>query len=77
MVNLGYRRKVSDKLNFVVTVNDVVDSFKIAGVTNTARLRDRNETKVNVRTAFIGFSYAFGGGKPRPEQFDFSTGGPN
>ncbi|MDR7231083.1 outer membrane receptor protein involved in Fe transport [Caulobacter sp. BE264] len=77
MINLGYRRKVNDKLNFVVTVNDVVDSFKIAGVTNAARLRDRNETKVNVRTAFIGFSYAFGGGKPRPEQFDFSTGGPN
>ncbi|MFY8210338.1 MAG: outer membrane beta-barrel family protein, partial [Caulobacter sp.] len=77
MINLGYRRKVNDKLNFVVTVNDVVDSFKIAGVTNAARLRDRNETKVNVRTAFIGFSYAFGGGRPRPEQFDFSTGGPN
>ena len=77
MINLGYRRKVNDKLNLVVTVNDVVDSFKIAGVTNAARLRDRNETKVNVRTAFIGFSYAFGGGKPRSEQFDFSTGGPN
>ena len=76
MLNLGYRRKVNDKLSFVVTVQDAADWFQEVIVTDTSTLHDRTRRSANVRSAFFGFSYAFGGGKARPEQFDFSTGGP-
>ncbi|WP_165185391.1 TonB-dependent receptor domain-containing protein [Caulobacter soli] len=76
LLNLGYRRKVSDKLNFVVTANDVLDGFKDVTVIDTARLHERIERTANVRAVFFGFTYAFGGGKARPEAFDFGTGAP-
>jgi outer membrane receptor protein involved in Fe transport len=76
LINVGYRRKINDKLNFVVTVNDVANSFEDTVVTETARLRDTTRRTAKVRAAFFGFSYTFGGGKPRPEQFDFGSGGP-
>ncbi|WP_454758721.1 TonB-dependent receptor domain-containing protein [Caulobacter segnis] len=76
MLNLGYRRKVNDKLSFVVTAQDAADWFQEVVVTETPTLRDRTRRSANVRSVFFGFSYAFGGGKARPEQFDFSGGGP-
>jgi outer membrane receptor protein involved in Fe transport len=75
MLNLGYRRKVTDKLNFVVTANDVLNSFKDNTVLDTPTLSQRVERHVNVRSVFVGFTYAFGGGKARPEQFDFGGAG--
>ncbi|WP_421739057.1 TonB-dependent receptor domain-containing protein [Caulobacter sp.] len=74
MVNLGYRRKVNDKLSFVVTAQDVLKGFEDTVVINTPALRDTTTRTANVRAVFFGFSYSFGGGKPRPEQFDFSAG---
>jgi len=74
MLNLGYRRKVNDKLNFVVTANDALDSFKDNTVLDTPTLQQLVERRVNVRAVFFGFTYALGGGKARPEQFDFGTG---
>ena len=76
ILNLGYRRKVNDKLSFVVTAQDAADWFQEVVVTETSTLHDRTRRSANIRSVFLGFSYAFGGGKPRPEQFDFSTGGP-
>lgn len=76
MVNLGYRRKVNDKLSFVMTAQDVLDDFSEVTVVDTPALRDRARRSANVRSVFFGFSYAFGAGKPRPEQFDFNAGGP-
>ncbi|MBI1686867.1 TonB-dependent receptor domain-containing protein [Caulobacter hibisci] len=74
MVNLGYRRKVNDKLSLVVTVQDALDSFEDKAVTDTAALKDVTVRTANVRAVFFGFTWAFGGGKPRPEQFDFGSG---
>ncbi|EJL28256.1 outer membrane receptor for ferrienterochelin and colicin [Caulobacter sp. AP07] len=74
LVNLGYRRKVTDRLNVVVTVNDVADSFRDVAVIDTPLLRERAKRTAKVRAAFFGFTYALGGGKPRPEQFDFGGG---
>ncbi len=74
MVNLGYRRKVNDKLSFVVTAQDVLKGFEDTVIINTPALRDTTTRTANVRSVFFGFSYSFGGGKPRPEQFDFSAG---
>jgi outer membrane receptor protein involved in Fe transport len=74
LLNLGYRRKVSDRLNFVVTANDVLNAFKDVTVIDTPWLRERAERRANVRAVFFGFTYSFGGGKARPEQFDFGGG---
>ncbi|HQR88207.1 MAG TPA: outer membrane beta-barrel protein, partial [Caulobacter sp.] len=71
MVNLGYRRKMNDKLSFVVTAQDVLDTFKNDTVIDTPLLRDRTERRPKVRAVFIGFTYLFGGGKQREPGFDF------
>jgi len=74
MVNLGYRRKVNDRLSLVVTVQDALDSFEDKVVTDTPTLKDVTVRTANVRAAFFGFTWTFGGGKPKPEQFDFGSG---
>lgn len=71
MVNLGYRRKMNDKLSFVVTAQDVLDSFKDDTIIDTPLLRDRTERRPQVRAVFFGFTYLFGGGKQREPGFDF------
>ena len=76
LLNLGYRRKINDKLNFVVTANDVLNAFKDVTVIDTPTLQERVARRANVRAVFFGFTYSFGGGKARPEQFDFGTGAP-
>ncbi len=78
LLNLGYRRKVDDQLSFVVTVQDVLDSFKDVVVIDTPTLRDRVERGGNVRGVFLGFTWTFGGQgqKPREPAFDFGGGGP-
>ncbi|WP_425997414.1 TonB-dependent receptor domain-containing protein [Caulobacter sp. DWR1-3-2b1] len=71
MINLGYRRKMNDKLSFVVTANDVLNSFKDDSIIETPLLRDRTERRPKVRAVFFGFTYLFGGGKQREPGFDF------
>lgn len=74
MLNLGYRRKVNDKLSLVVTVQDALDSFEDKVITDGPVLRDVTSRTANVRAVFFGFTYSLGGGKPKPEQFDFGGG---
>lgn len=74
LYNLGYRRKLSEKLSLNVTVRDVFDNFRNVTVIDTPTLHDRTEFMFGGRIAFIGLTYNFGNGRPRPEQFDFSTG---
>jgi outer membrane receptor protein involved in Fe transport len=78
MLNLGYRRKINDKLSAVVTVQDALDSFRDVVVIDTPVLRDRVERRGNVRGVFVGFTWTFGGQgqKPREPAFDFGGGGP-
>jgi outer membrane receptor protein involved in Fe transport len=74
MLNLGYRHKFSDQLSGVITVQDALNSFKFKSVIDTPNLRDVLEFKPTNRGVFIGFTYAFGGGKTR-DSFDFGGGG--
>ena len=74
LYNLGYRRKLSDKLSLQVTVRDVFDNFRNVTIVDTPDLYDRTEMLFGGRMAFIGLTWSFGNGRPRPEQFDFSTG---
>ncbi|MBI1405260.1 MAG: TonB-dependent receptor [Caulobacter sp.] len=80
MLNLGYRRKLTDKLALQVTARDLLDNFGDTTTTRTATFTDRNERTFVGRAVFIGLTWTFGA-KPKRErepQFDFSgppTGG--
>jgi outer membrane receptor protein involved in Fe transport len=77
VLNLGYRRKVNDKLSLLVTGQNVLDSAKQVSVFETPTLRDRVEQKGPGRIVLFGLTYNIGGQGPRkrPEPaFDFSPG---
>ncbi len=79
LVNLGYRRKLTEALSFQLTVRDVFDNFGDAVSLDTPMFRDRTERLFGGRSAFIGLTWTFGAGKrPQEPTFDFSgpqTGG--
>jgi outer membrane receptor protein involved in Fe transport len=60
MLNLGYRRKVSEQLSFVVTAQNVLDSFKEEVVLDTPTLRERSERNFMPPALFVGFTWSFG-----------------
>nr|WP_314123421.1 TonB-dependent receptor [uncultured Brevundimonas sp.] len=75
MVNLGYRRKLSDTLSFNFTGRDLFNSFNNTTVYDTPLFSERTEQKIKLRAFYVGLTWNFGGGQRRqPEQFDFSTG---
>lgn len=75
MVNIGYRRKLTDKLSLNVTGRDVFNTFNNDTVYETPLFRDRFEQDIKLRAFYIGLTYNFGSSPRRqPEQFDFSTG---
>lgn len=80
MLNLGYRRKVNDKLSLVLTAQDVLDTFRDEQVIETDILRDRTVREGRGRGLFIGFTYALGdtGGQRRQQRgdpgFEFDAG---
>ncbi|QBX36613.1 TonB-dependent receptor [Brevundimonas sp. S30B] len=75
MVNLGYRRKLTDKLSLNVTGRDILNTFNNDTVYETPLFRDRFEQDIKLRAFYIGLTYNFGSSPRRqPEQFDFSTG---
>lgn len=77
LLNLGYRRKLSDDLSAVVTVQDLLNSAKDVQVFDTPTLRGRSEREFQGRTLFVGLTYSFGGGRrPRDQGFDFGGGPP-
>lgn len=75
MVNLGYRRKLTEKLSLNVTARDIFNTFNTNTVYETPLFREELDQDIRLRAFYIGLSYAFGSGPRRqPEQFDFSTG---
>ncbi|KQS57453.1 TonB-dependent receptor [Brevundimonas sp. Leaf363] len=75
MINLGYRRKLTDKWALQATVRDLLDDFGFTTVYETPTFIDRSERKFGGRMGFIGLTYTFGAVNPRrQEQFDFSGG---
>ncbi|KQY96492.1 TonB-dependent receptor domain-containing protein [Brevundimonas sp. Root1423] len=79
-INLGYRRKLTEKLAFQATVRDLFDNFGDVTTYETATFRDRTERTFGGRAWYVGLTYAFGAGPRRQQdpQFDFSaTPAPN
>ncbi len=80
MLNLGYRRKLTDKLAFQLTARDLLDNFGDVTTAETASFTDRNERTFGGRAVFIGLTWTFGAAPKREREptFDFSappTGG--
>ncbi|HEX8662361.1 MAG TPA: outer membrane beta-barrel family protein, partial [Brevundimonas sp.] len=75
MINLGYRRKLTEKLAFQATVRDLFDNFGDVTTFETPTFRDRTERTFGGRAWYVGLTYAFGSGPRRPQdpQFDFSA----
>lgn len=74
ILNVGYRRKVNDKLSLLVTGQNILDSARQEIVVKTPAFRDRLEFKVRGRAVLFGFAYNFGQGgnkKPQNPGFDF------
>ena len=74
VLNLGYRHKFSDKLSGVMTVQDLLNTTRFGSVIDTGVYRERLRGGSKNRSVFVGFTYAFGGGKAR-DGFDFGGGG--
>jgi outer membrane receptor protein involved in Fe transport len=81
MLNLGYRRKVDEKLSLVFSAQNVLDSFAEKIRIDTPTLRERQERNFLQPAAFVGLIYNFGdtpqgNNRRRPEPtFDFEQGG--
>lgn len=79
MINLGYRRKLTEKWAFQATVRDVFDEFGDVTVFDTPTFQERTERRFGGRAWYVGLTYSFGQGPRRQEpSFDFSapqTGG--
>jgi outer membrane receptor protein involved in Fe transport len=74
VLNLGYRRKVNDRLSLLVTAQDVLDSARQEVVFETPDLRDRVEQRGPGRIVFFGITYNLRGSTGRQRQepgFDF------
>lgn len=77
ILNLGYRRKVNDRLNFLLTAQDVLESVRQVTLFETPTLRDRVRQTGQGRTFLFGLSYNLGdqGQRKRPEpNFEFQQG---
>jgi len=73
-VDLGYRRKLTDKLFVLVTLQDILNSFHGVTLNNTPLLMERSKIRFDTRQVRIGFTWAFGGGRPKDPGFEFQTG---
>jgi outer membrane receptor protein involved in Fe transport len=75
MLNLGYRRKISDQFSLVLTAQDVLGTFRERRVIETADIRETQRFEGRQRGVLMGFTYTFGGGRQRDTGFDFDQGG--
>ena len=76
VLNLGYRRRLTDRISAEVRINDAFDSERSTTVTETPTLSQRSTYDPRQRAAFFTLSYTFGPVvKQATKDFDFSGGG--
>ncbi|HEX8125991.1 MAG TPA: TonB-dependent receptor [Allosphingosinicella sp.] len=77
ILNLGYRRKLSDRFSVLVTGQDVLSSAKQTIVFETPTLRDRLEQRGIGRVILFGLAWNIGDRNPKKKepQFEFQQGG--
>ncbi|RYY35076.1 MAG: hypothetical protein EOP59_15795 [Sphingomonadales bacterium] len=78
VLNLGYRRKIDERFNLILSAQNVLDSVRQKIVIDTPLIRDRLTQRGNGQTFLLSLSYTLGSasGKKRQEPgFDFDGGG--
>lgn len=73
LVNFGYRRKINKDWSFNVTARDLLDEYGAVSTIETPTFTDRTSITFGGRAVYVGFTWNFGTGQRRPEQFDFSA----
>ncbi|WP_307351260.1 TonB-dependent receptor domain-containing protein [Caulobacter ginsengisoli] len=73
-VNLGYRRKLNDRLSLTVTATDILETLKNEVVYDAPDVKGTFTRRRSSRGVFIGLRYRFGAGKPQREGFDYNAG---
>jgi len=75
LLNLGYRRKLTDTLALQLTVRDLLDDFGDVTVYDTPQFRDRTVRQFGGRAGYIGLTWSLGSGPRRQQdpQFDFGA----
>jgi outer membrane receptor protein involved in Fe transport len=73
-LNLGYRHKINDRFAFILTAQDLLHSVEFRQVIDTPTLKSRLRTDFDSRQFQAGFTWTFGGGRPKDQGFDFQTG---
>lgn len=81
MLNIGYRRKIDDKLSLTFTGQNILDTARQETVIDTPMLRERVRQSGVGPILFIGITRTFGsqGGRRRPEpafEFEQNPTGP-
>jgi outer membrane receptor protein involved in Fe transport len=79
MLNLGYRRKFTDRFSLVLTAQNVLDTARQTLAIDTPTIRDRITQKGVGQIFFLGLTYNLGsqGGRKRPDagiEFDPGAG---
>jgi outer membrane receptor protein involved in Fe transport len=77
-IDLGYRRKIDERLSLVVTVQDVLGLYRDKQVIDTPALKSLVVRDVDARMLRVSLAWTFGTGKARKDPgFDFQgPGGP-
>jgi outer membrane receptor protein involved in Fe transport len=77
-IDLGYRRKIDERLSLVVTVQDVLGLYRDKQVIDTPALKSLVVRDIDARMLRVGLAWTFGTGKGRKDPgFDFQgPGGP-
>jgi outer membrane receptor protein involved in Fe transport len=71
MLNLGYRRKVTDTLSVVVTAQDVLGTARELTVIDSPTLKGRAYRKFHHRGVFVGLTWTFAGTAKAPQDQGF------
>ncbi|HEY3950750.1 outer membrane beta-barrel family protein [Phenylobacterium sp.] len=74
-IDLGYRRRLSERLSLVATAQDIFHSFHQLRVIDTPVLVDRLKVAFDTSSLRVGLTYSFGGGKAKDPGFEFEHGG--
>jgi outer membrane receptor protein involved in Fe transport len=73
-LDVGYRRRIGGQLYFVATFQDVLATLHLSQANDTPILKERTKINFDSHQLRVGFTWAFGGGRPRDPGFEFQTG---
>jgi outer membrane receptor protein involved in Fe transport len=73
-LDLGYRHKITDRVSFVATAQDILGTFHLFQANDTPLLSERTKINFDSRQVRVGLTLTFGGGRQRDPGFEFQSG---